>query len=382
MSTPILSTSSGDGRLNPFLLVTIVIMLGGALVAMNRISTAFAPLVFAAACVGMVAIALIRRREEKKARLEIDVVDHAQLAQKDLTKYLPWLKENVRGQDAVIEEVVAYIQQNLSLARRGRTLGAFLLVGPTGTGKTFLAQLIAQALYPESEPLLLRMNQCKHADDVFTLIGPPPGSPGYEVGGTLTRPVLENPRRVVILDEIDKCHQDLQHCLYDILDSATCREKSSGRMVDFSGSVFFATSNAGVEGLRALHRETITHAVWLGRARDVLVREGGFDKAFLARWSGIFLMDELPSVHIAEVACMELARQWGQYGITLEYTAPELLLEAVARNEDFRQYGVRQLGAYLQARMSPAIREVRQRGSKNVKLDVDEHGEIVVRDVP
>ena len=152
-------------------------------------------------------------------------------------------------------------------------------------------------------------------------------------------------------------------------------------MVDFSGCVFLATCNAGVEGLRALHRETTSPAAWLGRGRDVLVREAGFDKAFLARWSGLYLMDELPAVHVAEVACMELARQWREYGIALEYTAPELLLEAVARNEDFRQYGVRQLGAYLQARISPAIREARQRGTKNVKLDVDVHGEIIVRDV-
>lgn len=379
MSTPIASTSSGEGRLNPFLLVMIVVTLGGALWGLNRVSTAFAPMVFAAACAGMFAIALVRRRQEKKTCL--DVVDYLQLAQKDLTQYLPWLKENVRGQDAVIDELVAQIQQNLTLARRGRTLGAFLLIGPTGTGKTFLAQLIAQALYPESEPLILRMNQCKHADDVFTLIGPPPGSPGYEVGGTLTRPVLENPRRVVIFDELEKCHKDLQHCLYDILDSATCREKSSGRMVDFSGCVFIATCNAGVEGLRALHRDSSAPAAWLGRGRDVLVRDAGFDKAFLARWSGLFLMDELPAVHVGEVACMELARQWQRYGIALEYTAPELLLEAIERNEDFRQYGVRQLGAYLQARMSPAIRNARQRGSKKVKLDVDARGEIIVRDV-
>ena len=147
------------------------------------------------------------------------LADYEKLAATDLTRFAPWLKQNVRGQDETVDAVVSGLQRNLSLARAGRTLGAYMLVGPTGTGKTFLAQLIAQALYPDSEPVIIRMNQYKHADDVFTLLGPPPGSPGYEVGGSLTRPVLENPFRVIVLDELEKAHRDLQHCLYDILDS-------------------------------------------------------------------------------------------------------------------------------------------------------------------
>ena len=67
----------------------------------------------------------------------------------------------------------------------------------------------------------------------------------------------ENPSsKEIILDELEKAHRDLQHCLYDILDTATCREKSSGRMVDFSGCVFFATCNAGVEALRKIRQES------------------------------------------------------------------------------------------------------------------------------
>ena len=379
MSAPVFSDEDGAGRVNPFLLVTLVFMIGGALWSLNRVAAGAMPWVFALALIGMVSVAFRHRQARRRGRLEVSSINYAELAQTDLTQYLPWLKENVRGHDAIIEELVGKIQQNLSLARRGRTLGAFLLVGPTGTGKTFLAQRIAQALYPDVEPVLLRMNQCKHADDVFTLIGPPPGSHGYQVGGTLTRPVLENPRRVVILDELEKAHRDLQHCLFDILDAASCREKSSGRTVDFSGCVIFATCNAGADGLRLLQREALPPAGWLGRARDVLVRDSGFDKAFLARWSGIFLMDELPPVYVAEVACLELARQWSEYGIVLEYTAPELLLTAVAGNEEFRQYGVRQLGMYLQNWMSPAIRTARERGIQQVKLDVDERGELVVR---
>jgi ATP-dependent Clp protease ATP-binding subunit ClpA len=361
---------------NPYLLVMLAITIAGAIFGLNNVSHNFAPLFLVAALAGMAWLAWQQTRTEQAEGNELD---YTKLAAIDLNSYAPWLKENLRGQDETIDTILAELQSNLSLATSGRTLGSFFLVGPTGTGKTFLGQLIAETLYPESEPLILRMNQYKHADDVFTLIGPPPGSPGYEVGGTLTRPVLENPRRVIILDELEKSHRDLQHCLYDILDTATCREKSSGRTVDFSGCVFFATCNAGVEGLRAIRRESGNDPVtWLGRSREVLMDAASFDRAFLARWSAILFMDELSPLHVAEVACLQLARHWRTYGIEVRHAAPELILDAVQRNEEFRQYGVRQLGTYIQKKTSAAIGQARARGVKKVDLNVGPNGALEI----
>jgi ATP-dependent Clp protease ATP-binding subunit ClpA len=364
---------------NPYLLAMLAVTIAGAIFGLNGASHIFAPLLLIAAIAGMGWLAW---QQLRSAQAEANALDYTKLAAIDLSSYGPWLKENVRGQDEAVDSILSQLQANLALATSGRTLGAFFLVGPTGTGKTFLGQLVAEALYPESEPLLLRMNQYKHADDVFTLIGPPPGSPGYEVGGTLTRPVLQNPRRVIVFDELEKAHRDLQHCLYDILDTATCREKSSGRTVDFSGCVFFATCNAGVEALRAIRRESgIDPVAWLGRSRDALVDSAGFDRAFLARWSSIVLMDELSPVHVAEVACLQLARHWRNYGIEVQHAAPELILDAVQRNEEFKQYGVRQLGAYVQMKTSPAIGQARARGVKKVNLTVGPGGTLEISPV-
>jgi ATP-dependent Clp protease ATP-binding subunit ClpC len=364
---------------NPYLLAMVAVAVAGAIVGLNGASHVFAPLLLIAALVGMGWLAWQEFRSEQA---QAKALDYTKMAAIDLSSYGPWLKENVRGQDEVVDSILGQLQANLGLATSGRTLGAFFLVGPTGTGKTFLGQLIAEALYPESEPILLRMNQYKHADDVFTLIGPPPGSPGYEVGGTLTRPVLQDPRRVIVFDELEKAHRDLQHCLYDILDTATCREKSSGRTVDFSACVFFATCNAGAEALRAIHRERTNDPIaWLGRSRDALVDAAGFDRAFLARWSAIFLMDELSPLHVAEVACLQLVRHWRNYGIEVEHAAPELILDAVQRNEEFKQYGVRQLGAYVQMKTSPAIGQARARGVKKVNLTVGPGGVLEISPV-
>lgn len=373
------SSPGRDAAQSPYHLAIVLVIVATAIFGLNKASPLFAPGILAASVLGMIVIAIWQWRSD---RAEAKALDYTKLAGIDLAPYGPWLKENVRGQDEAVDAILSELQANLSLATSGRTLGAFFLVGPTGTGKTFLAQLIAEALYPKSEPILLRMNQYKHPDDVFTLIGPPPGRPGYEVGGTLTRGVLENPRRVVILDELEKAHRDLQHCLYDILDTAACHEKSSGRNVDFSGCVFFATCNAGVEALRAIRRESGSDPVaWLGQSRDALVDSAGFDRAFLARWSSIILMDELSPVHVAEVACLQLARHWQHYGIEVCYTAPELLLEAVERNEEFKQYGVRQIGAYMQMKTSPAIGQARARGVKKLKLLIGPTGALEISPV-
>lgn len=365
-------------KLNPFTLVMIAGMVAGGLVGLNKVSIWAAPLVCLLSCLGMMFIGILRARDGKKSRLEIHVVDYARLASINLVQYVPWLKDNVRGHDSVIDKIATTVQRNLTLAKPGKTLGAFFLVGPTGTGKTFLAQLLAQAIYPESEVIMLRMNQYKHEDDVFTLIGPPPGRPGYEIGGSLTRPVLDQPYRVIIFDELEKCHPDLHHCLYNILDTASCREKSSGKLVDFSGCAFFATCNGGADALRTIALHTNDELGVIRQSLDALVDATNFDKAFLARWTSVHLMDELQPLHVAEVACLQIAKYWREYGIEVAYTSPEIILEAVERNEDFKQYGIRQLGAYIQMKTNDSISYARSQGHSRVCLGLSAEGQLNV----
>jgi len=338
------------------------------------------PVFFLGSLLGLILRAVQLAKERRRQRDAKAVLSFTELRSKDLTRYGAWIKESLRGHDAVVDKVLSRVQQGLGLAAPGRTLGAFLLVGPTGTGKTYLAELMAKALYPDSEPILLRMNQYKDHEDVFTLIGPPPGYPGYEVGGALTRPVLDNPYRVVILDEFDQSHPDVKHCLYDILDRGQGREKSSGKTVHFNGCAFFATCNSGVDTLRAIWKESEDPIARMGRAREALARDG-FEKALLARFDEVHLMDTLSPVVVAEVACLQIAKHWKQYGIEVTYASPELLVEAVRRNVEFQDYGVRQLAHLIQELTTPTIEAARRNGASRVRLELDKRtGQVTAAD--
>lgn len=361
--------------MHPIFLVMAAIGVVTGLHALNDRLPIIMPALFFVSVIGIVARAAALRAR-KRGRPE-GSIDYQELGRRDFMPYASWLKDNIRGHDAVIDRVCQKLQQGLALASPNQSLGSFLLVGPTGTGKTFLGELAAQALYPNSESVILRMNQYKDPDDVFTLLGPPPGYPGYEVGGALTRPMLDNPYRVVILDEFEKAHPNIGHCLYDILDTAKCREKSSGKTVSFGACAFFATCNAGVEALREIWKKTEDPSRRRDLAREALSREG-FERALLARFDEILFLDHLRPMEVAEVACLQLAKHWRQYGIELTYASPHILVEAVRRNMNFPEYGVRQLANCIREMTTTSIESARSSGAKRVRLECDDGGRVTV----
>lgn len=363
--------------LHPLVVAMVVVGLLGALLGIHQRSPAAIPWIFGAAVVGMIIrVWLLEREKEALAEGTTGLVDHKALRAKDFSLYGDWLKENVRGHDAAVGVVTRTIKRGLQLSQPGRSLGSFLLVGPTGTGKTFLSLMASKALWPDKEPVVLRMNQCKDPSDVRLLLG----AAGESGGGLLSQPILEDPHRVVVLDEIDKCHSEVLHCLFDALDGGRCRDKASGRTVDFSGCVFFATCNAGTESLRAL--TGLEPDAYVAKARDVLAREAGFDKSFLARFSEILLLDTLPVVHIAEIACLLISKQWREQGMEISYVSPEFLAQVVRANSEFTHYGVRQLAHCVRRMTDPLVEEARRKGQLQVALGVGPSGEAALISAP
>lgn len=156
------------------------------------------------------------------------------------------LAQRVMGQDHALEQLVQGIKTSKAkLEDPNKPQGVFLLVGPSGVGKTETALALAQELYGGEQHLItINMSEYQEAHTVSSLKGAPPGYVGYGQGGVLTEAVRRNPYSVVLLDEIEKAHSDVQELFYQVFDKGTL-EDGEGRVIDFKNTTILLTSNTG-----------------------------------------------------------------------------------------------------------------------------------------
>ncbi|WP_174875907.1 type VI secretion system ATPase TssH [Vogesella oryzae] len=158
------------------------------------------------------------------------------------------LGERVIGQDHALRQIAERVQiAKAGLEDPGKPKGVFLLVGPSGVGKTETALALAEALYGGERNLVtINMSEYQEAHSVSGLKGSPPGYVGYGEGGVLTEAVRRKPYSVVLLDEVEKAHPDVLELFFQVFDKGVL-EDSEGREVDFKNTIILLTSNAGTE---------------------------------------------------------------------------------------------------------------------------------------
>jgi ATP-dependent Clp protease ATP-binding subunit ClpA len=153
------------------------------------------------------------------------------------------LKKVIYGQDEAVNKLVTAIQMSRSgLSEPNKPVGNFMFAGPTGVGKTELAKQLAEAMGIEF--IRFDMSEYMEKHTVSRLIGSPPGYVGYDEGGQLTEAIHQNPHAVLLLDEIEKAHEDIYNVLLQVMDHATLTD-SNGRKVDFRQVVLILTTNTG-----------------------------------------------------------------------------------------------------------------------------------------
>jgi type VI secretion system protein VasG len=165
-----------------------------------------------------------------------------------LLKLPDLLEKRVIGQRHALETIASRVRTSRArLDNASRPVGVFMLVGPSGTGKTETALALAEALYGGEQNLIkINMAEFQEAHTVSTLKGSPPGYVGYGEGGVLTEAVRRRPYSVVLLDEVEKAHKDVHEIFFEVFDKGHM-EDAEGRDIDFKNTIILLTSNAAQE---------------------------------------------------------------------------------------------------------------------------------------
>ncbi|MBS4207812.1 ATP-dependent Clp protease ATP-binding subunit [Bacillus sp. FJAT-50079] len=246
--------------------------------------------------------------------------------QSDEQKKMKHLEQNLAakiiGQDEAVAKVAKAIRRSRAgLKSKNRPIGSFLFVGPTGVGKTELTKTLAEELFGTKDAYIrLDMSEYMEKHSVSKLIGSPPGYVGHDEAGQLTERVRRNPYSIVLLDEIEKAHPDVQHMFLQILEDGRLTD-SQGRTVSFKDTVIIMTSNAG----------TAIKQIQVGFDRSNALKEtsildslGSFFKPeFLNRFDSIVEFKPLEQQHllsIVDILLTELNKQTAEQGITMEIT--------------------------------------------------------------
>ena len=228
------------------------------------------------------------------------------------------LKLVVFGQDHAIDELSSVIRlSRAGLGNEHKPIGSFIFAGPTGVGKTEVTQQLAKVLGVE----LLRYDMSEYMEKhaVSRLIGAPPGYVGYEQGGLLTDAVIKNPHAVVLLDEIEKAHEDVYNILLQVMDHGTLTD-NNGRKADFRNIILVLTTNAGVE-------HTVKQSIGFKQQDNSLDAMEEINKVFSPefrnRLDNIVWFNHLGDEVIQQVVdkfIVELQVQLDEKGVSLEIT--------------------------------------------------------------
>ncbi|MFI8685144.1 AAA family ATPase [Rossellomorea sp. NPDC077527] len=307
--------------------------------------------------------------------------------QSDDRKRMKSLEENlahkVIGQEEAVKKVAKAIRRSRAgLKAKHRPIGSFLFVGPTGVGKTELTKTLAEELFGSKDSMLrLDMSEYMEKHSVSKLIGSPPGYVGHEESGQLTEKVRRNPYSIILLDEIEKAHPDVQHMFLQILEDGRLTD-SQGRTVSFKETVIIMTSNAGVTDKKEAVVGFNTGGTDAIKETNILQSLGAYFKPeFLNRFDSIIEFGTLEKeelLRILDLMLNELETELKEQGITVEIDgeAKQKLVELGYHPE----FGARPLRRVIQERVEDKIADflLDEEGVNELMVSV-ENDEIIVK---
>ncbi|HET7025750.1 MAG TPA: ATP-dependent Clp protease ATP-binding subunit [Gemmatimonadales bacterium] len=271
------------------------------------------------------------------------------------------LHTSVVGQDEAIKAISRAIRRSRAgLKDPNHPIGSFIFSGPTGVGKTELARALAKFLFADPSALVrVDMSEYMEKFSVSRLIGAPPGYVGYEDSGALTKAVRRKPYSVILLDEIEKAHQDVFNILLQVLDEGHLTD-NYGRVIDFKNTVVIMTSNVGARDITqgkslGFHDKSATtsYADMAQKVKDEITKV--FNPEFLNRLDEVIVFHPLDREHIAQIVGILLREVQRRLGDEVRLT-PAASAFLVERGYD-QQYGARPLKRAIQRYVEDPLSE-------------------------
>ena len=302
------------------------------------------------------------------------------------------------GQEEAIETVSKAVRRARSgLKNPKRPTGAFIFLGPTGVGKTYIVKKLAEFLFGSEDSMIrLDMSEFMERHAVARLVGAPPGYIGYDEGGQLTEAVRRKSYSVILLDEIEKAHPEVFNILLQIFDDGHLTD-SKGRKVDFRNTIIVMTSNIGSDlirqdrslGFNARTEGSQDEEVAYNRMKDNVLDEVKhfFRPEFLNRIDGTVVFHALSRDHmedIVNILMQEVASNLLEKGISLEVTDPAR--EWLAEEGYDPTFGARPLRRLIQDTVEDKLSDALLAGeigpADTAIVDIDEDNIVIKTETP
>ena len=279
----------------------------------------------------------------------------------------------VVGQDQAVEAISNAVRRSRSgLGDANKPIGSFLFLGPTGVGKTELCKALAEVMFDDEAAMVrIDMSEFMERHTVSRLVGAPPGYVGYEEGGQLTEAVRRRPYSVVLLDEIEKAHNDVFNILLQVLDDGRLTD-GQNRTVDFTNTIIVMTSNVGSQMIQRVADE----GGGIEEMQDAVSEslKSKFLPEFLNRIDETILFEPLKREQIHKIVSLQLKRLEKQLGEAhFKLTVSDRAVNAIASEGYDPVYGARPLKRVIQRRLQNAIATelLKRDGSEGGSIHID-----------